>query len=92
MFIYAEQPFPVRVRVRIFLEVHGCPLLLGDGEVRWARSAAFTSYPWCPGFGVRFASLPARSRALVRRLVTAAPKLARGAPSPAVQGSACNPP
>lgn len=89
MFIYAVQSFPVGTRVKIFLEVQGRPLELGDGVVKWVRGTAFASYPWCPGFGVQFAPLRPRSQALVQRLVAAAieqGERVKPAPLPEVEG------
>jgi uncharacterized protein (TIGR02266 family) len=73
MFIYALQPLPVGTQVRIALDVKGRPLLLAEAEVRWVRGSAFKSYPWCPGFGVRFTRLSSpKAVDLVRYLVTRA--------------------
>jgi PilZ domain-containing protein len=72
MFIHALRAPPPGTRVKVLLEVRGRALAFADAEVRWVRSSAFASYPWCPGFGVRFLSLPPRSLALVHHLVTAA--------------------
>jgi hypothetical protein len=72
MFIYSLQPPAPGTNVRIALEVRGRPLLLAEGEVRWIRGSAFKSYPWCPGFGVRFTHVPSKAVALVHYLVTKA--------------------
>jgi uncharacterized protein (TIGR02266 family) len=74
MFIYAIRPLPPGTRVRLALEVRGRALLLAEAEVRWSRENTLQSYPWCPGFGVRFVKLPPRAVALVHRLVTLASK------------------
>jgi uncharacterized protein (TIGR02266 family) len=72
MFIYSLDVPPVGTKVRIALDVKGRPLLLAEGEVRWARGSAFKTYPWCPGFGVRFLQLSPKATALVHHLVTKA--------------------
>jgi len=72
MFVYALQAPPVGTRVRIALDVKGRPLLLAEAEVRWVRGSAFRTYPWCPGFGVRFIYLTPKATALVHHLVTKA--------------------
>jgi uncharacterized protein (TIGR02266 family) len=72
MFIYTLQTLPVGTRVRIALDVKGRPLLLAEAEVRWVRGSAFKTYPWCPGFGVRFIRLSPKATALVHHLVTKA--------------------
>jgi hypothetical protein len=72
MFIYALQTLPVGTKVRIALDVKGRPLMLAEAEVRWGRGSAFKSYPWCPGFGVRFIRLSPKATALVHHLVTKA--------------------
>lgn len=72
MFIYSLQSPKVGTRVRIALAVKGRPLLLAEAEVRWVRGSAFKTYPWCPGFGVRFISLSPKATALVHHLVSKA--------------------
>ena len=72
MFIYTLQVPPVGTRLRIALDVKGRPLLLAEAEVRWVRGSAFKTYPWCPGFGVRFTQLSPRATGLIHHLVTKA--------------------
>jgi uncharacterized protein (TIGR02266 family) len=79
MFIYSLQSPPVGTKVRIALDVKGRPLLLAEAEVRWVRGSAFKTYPWCPGFGVRFVFLSPKATALIHHLVTKASQR-RGAP------------
>jgi uncharacterized protein (TIGR02266 family) len=72
MFIYTLQALPVGTRVRIALDVKGRPLLFAEAEVRWGRGSAFKTYPWCPGFGVRFTHLSPKATSLIHHLVTKA--------------------
>src|SRR5262249_46371851 len=79
MFIYSLHAPPVGARVKIALDVKDRPLLLAEAEVRWVRGSAFKTYPWCPGFGVRFILLSGKATALIHHLVTMASQKRGGA-------------
>lgn len=70
MFIRSPTPLPVGARVEIFLEARGQVLRFAEATVASVlnRDEA-QSKGRLPGFGIRFTSLPPRSKALVEELI-----------------------
>lgn len=82
MFIRAPVPLPVGSRVEVFLEARGRVLRFAEATVAsvLTREQAQTRGR-LPGFGIRFHSLPPRSRALVEELLRLTPERS-AAPAP----------
>jgi hypothetical protein len=70
MFIHTAEPFVTGTRLWLSIEVRGEALPFGEVEVVWHRHGrdAFMR-GGSPGFGVRFADIPERARALVEHLL-----------------------